>query len=498
MTDKPRRNNSSSGSLRRNSSGGRLDPNNSGGLDPRRMAPLRQGSLAPFFVPPRSPGPQGEMSLLGLLAVGCAGAAFSAITTASLFIAWVQRMAPPTLYYLPTAANRALVMAMPLLFRSYVPNLLSWNAHAAGFFGYVKLPGKKPHSIERLTLPDGGTVCLSWNSTPVDGRPIIVLLPGINNEASMPYVRHLMALLSREEGLGHVAALDWRGLGHAGPLTSTSGTPRPYCAACSGDVSAVLLHLHTKLPSSPLYAVGWSLGAGLLLAHLGETGDACLLKAAMAVSPSLDMHANYQHMEKALHTHLYLPVIMAPLVAYLFKHRHALASGPNPLSFWRDVLPVVRQRHGLDSLFARLWQLPGGVAEYHRRGSAVHVLHRIKRTTLVVHAADDPICPVAAMPLDAMARNPHLITAITRHGGHMGYTAGLSPLAHTWTDRLLVHYLRALSGMDAMQDAEGLGASQSAAAVAPGRGPQATMTSTDAAGAASPVPAMHVRVQSKL
>ena len=110
--------------------------------------------------------------------------------------------------------------------RSYVPNLLSWNAHAAGFFGYVKLPGRRPHSLEHLTLRDGGTVCLSWSSPPVDGAPIVLLLPGINNDASMPYVRNLMQLLEKE-GLGHVAALDWRGLGHAGPLTGTTGTPRP-------------------------------------------------------------------------------------------------------------------------------------------------------------------------------------------------------------------------------------------------------------------------------
>ena len=53
------------------------------------------------------------------------------------------------------------------------------------------------------------------------------------------------------------------------------------------------------------------------------------------------------------------------------------------------------------------------------------------------------------MPLEEMAANPHLITAITRHGGHMGYTSGISPLTHTWTDRLLVHYLRGLSSLDA-------------------------------------------------
>ena len=76
------------------------------------------------------------------------------------------------------------------------------------------------------------------------------------------------------------------------------------------------------------------------------------------------------------------------------------------------------------------------------KGSAKSVLHRIARPTLIVHSEDDPICPVSAMPLGEMASNPHLLTAITRHGGHMGYTAGLSPLAHTWTDRLLVHFLK--------------------------------------------------------
>lgn len=41
-----------------------------------------------------------------------------------------------------------------------------------------------------------------------------------------------------------------------------------------------------------------------------------------------------------------------------------------------------------------------------------------------------------------MAANPNIVTAITRHGGHMGYTAGRTPLLGAWTDRILLHYLR--------------------------------------------------------
>ena len=254
----------------------------------------------------------------------------------------------------------------------------------------------------------------------------------------MPYVRHLMRVLRDD---GHVvAALDWRGLGASGPLTATTCTPRPYCAACDEDIKHVLCHLRERLPNSPLCAIGFSLGGGMLLKYMGDSGDGCLLQAAMAVSPSLDFHANYKQMSQGL-SRFYYPLIILPLVAYLFHHRRALGTGDTPISFARDVLTRLRGPHGLDEVYAHLWGMGGGVDQYHEHASAVRVLDRICRRTLIVHAADDPIVPAAAMPLAAMEANPHIVTAITRHGGHMGYTAGVTPLAHTWTDRLLVHFL---------------------------------------------------------
>ena len=45
------------------------------------------------------------------------------------------------------------------------------------------LPGGfRPRKFERITMADGGTVCLSWTSTPVDGDSMVLLLPGINND----------------------------------------------------------------------------------------------------------------------------------------------------------------------------------------------------------------------------------------------------------------------------------------------------------------------------
>ena len=187
---------------------------------------------------------------------------------------------------------------LPLLHRTYIPNLLSWNAHLAGVFGYVKLPGSKVPFLETITLPDGGTVALSWVRPPVDdGRPVVVLFPGINNDADMPYIRHTSRLLD-SEGLGQVCAVNWRGLGGQ-QLRSVSGTPKPYCAAASSDVGAVLSHLRARLPACPLFGTGWSMGGCILVRHMAEAGEGCELRAAMAVSPALDVSAVQRYWQGA-------------------------------------------------------------------------------------------------------------------------------------------------------------------------------------------------------
>ena len=125
--------------------------------------------------------------------------------------------------------------------------------------------------------------------------------------------------------------------------------------------------------------------------------------------------------------------------------------GGRTLSFVRDVLGSTDMD---EQIFGPLWGLSGREA-YWDRGSADSVLGDIRRTTLIVHAEDDPICPVSAIPLAQIAANPHLLCAVTRHGGHMGYTGGgLSPLRETWNDRLFMHFLRHLTRRAAGHDAD--------------------------------------------
>lgn len=45
-----------------------------------------------------------------------------------------------------------------------------------------------------------------------------------------------------------------------------------YSASFTGDLCHVVKHVGTLYPKSNLYAVGWSLGANILVRYLGEVG----------------------------------------------------------------------------------------------------------------------------------------------------------------------------------------------------------------------------------
>ncbi|CAN0170596.1 unnamed protein product, partial [Scytosiphon promiscuus] len=76
-------------------------------------------------------------------------------------------------------------------------------------------------------------------------------------------------------------AMNHRGCG--GTLL-TSGWA--YNGAFTGDVRLAVNHIHGRYPDAPLYAVGYSLGASLLVKYLGEEGRNGHRPLAGAVSVS--------------------------------------------------------------------------------------------------------------------------------------------------------------------------------------------------------------------
>jgi len=66
------------------------------------------------------------------------------------------------------------------------------------------------------------------------------------------------------------------------------------------------------------------------------------------------------------------------------------------------------------------------VSDYYAASSALPLLPQLRKPTLILYAADDPLFDPALVAelQDLSADNPYIELALTRFGGHVGYISG--------------------------------------------------------------------------
>lgn len=139
------------------------------------------------------------------------------------------------------------------------------------------------------------------------GSPIVIVNHGLTGGSHESYVRNIVVWLTNprnEGGLGARAAVvnvgphgslrelptpadqQFRGCAQT-PLTS----PHLYCSGSTLDVHTATLFLADLFPASPMFGVGFSLGAALMTRYLGEQGQHCRLQAAVVLCAPLELRA---------------------------------------------------------------------------------------------------------------------------------------------------------------------------------------------------------------
>ncbi|CAA0830646.1 esterase/lipase/thioesterase family protein, partial [Striga hermonthica] len=172
--------------------------------------------------------------------------------------------------------------AFKTLHLPYVPYpLIAWNRHVETIFAafFRSLPEVK-FRRECLRTRDDGAVSLDWVSgddrkLPSDA-PLLILLPGLSGGSGDTYVRHML-LQARGKGW-RVVVFNSRGCGDS-PVT----TAQLYSASFLGDISEVVNHVGNCYPNANLYAIGWSLGANILVRYLGQESFTCPLAGAISL-----------------------------------------------------------------------------------------------------------------------------------------------------------------------------------------------------------------------
>jgi predicted alpha/beta-fold hydrolase len=84
-------------------------------------------------------------------------------------------------------------------------------------------------------------------------------------------------------------------------------------------------------------------------------------------------------------------------------------------------LRALRTVREFDDLYTAPMSGFENAADYYHRASALRLIDRVARPTLVITADDDPFVPADQFREPSVTGNPNLKVIVTRHGGHCGF-----------------------------------------------------------------------------
>ncbi|GAY64784.1 hypothetical protein CUMW_236150 [Citrus unshiu] len=382
--------------------------------------------------------------------------------------------------------------ALKTLSRPYSPfPVIGWNCHVETIFAafFRSLPDVKLKR-ECIRTKDDGSVALDWISgdhqlLPPDS-PVLILMPGLTGGSEDSYVRHML-LRARSKGW-RVVVFNSRGCGDS-PVT----TPQFYSASFLGDMQEVVAHVGSKYPKAHLYAVGWSLGANILVRYLGhiEESHSCPLSGAVSLCNPFNLVIADQDFRKGFN--IVYDKALASALCRIFK-KHALLfedvggefniplaanaksvrqfdDGLTRVSFgFKSVDDYYSNSSSSDSikhvriplLCIQSLRIPGMFSLYTfimlslaLKSSYKAMMKEKKWSSLsfwtgsifcvIKHAQNDPIAPSRGIPREDIKANPNCLLILTPKGGHLGWVAGPeAPFGSPWTDPVVMDFLEHL------------------------------------------------------
>ena len=286
------------------------------------------------------------------------------------------------------------------------------NRHAQTIYPVWFRRQPQPETItEILELPDGDFIDLVWTTRPPG--PIVILLHGLEGGICSHYAKGILQTIHDAGWTG--VLMHFRGCsGRHNRLA------RSYHSGDTCDLKYLIDQLRQRYPDSPLAAVGISLGGNVLLKYLGESGEASLLNAAMAISVPFDLANGARALDKGF-ARVYQRHLITRL-ADKIRDKFRKQKSPinlNKLDKWNNFYlfdhNVTAPLHAFKS-----------AGEYYRLSSSRQFLKNITIPTLILHSLDDPFMTPAAIPTEKEL-SPSCLLELTKKGGHVGFIYGKYP-----------------------------------------------------------------------
>lgn len=273
---------------------------------------------------------------------------------------------------------------------------------------------------ERVELADGDFIDLVFSGPA--GRPIVMLLHGLEGGIGSHYARGIMRQLNLR---GFRACL----MHFRGCSDEPNRLPIAYHSGKTDDPASILEHLQNH-HGEVFGAVGVSLGGNVLLKWLGEMGPDCPFERAAAMSVPFVLNDAALRLRHGL-SRVYERHLVGSLQR---RFKQKFTTMQCPLSVDIETLDTF---HRFDDEVTAPLHGFAGVADYYERASCRQFIPKIRIPTLILHALDDPFMyPHTPPGEDELPENVAL--ELTNHGGHVGFISGRLPgFADYWGERRL-------------------------------------------------------------
>lgn len=267
---------------------------------------------------------------------------------------------------------------------------------------------------QRLELPDGDFVDLSWTPKPQKCHGIAVLFHGLEGSAHSHYAKDMLAILAKHGW--HCVLMHFRGCSE-----TPNRLARAYHSGDTADAAFMLNWLQQRFPKLNKVAVGFSLGANMLLKLLGEYPKQTWLQAAVCVSPPFRLNECADAVNRGFSRN-YQKYLLNSMIRKL-RHKMAFidyrewlkikASELNRLTSFRLFDEHVTSKlHGFKD-----------ADDYYQQCSAAGFSRLIQTPTLILHSKDDPFMNHKVIPT-ANELSSAVTLELSDQGGHVGFMQG--------------------------------------------------------------------------
>jgi predicted alpha/beta-fold hydrolase len=289
---------------------------------------------------------------------------------------------------------------------------------------------------QRIGLDDGDFVDVDVVSPRQQPRwaSWVLVLHGLAGSSRSPAVCGMAAALA---AAGHEVCL----MNYRGCSGEPNRLPRSYHGGETDDVLAVMRTLSAERAGRAFGAVGFSIGANMLMKLLGEDRRRVPagLVATVGISPPFDLARCAAFLDSPFRVR---SVYRRSLLRTLrHKALATLARFPDCITTSPAQLRAARTFAAFDGLFTAPVHGFRDAPDYWHRASGGRYLAGIDRPMLIIAAADDPFFPADYVPRAAIAANPRLELALTARGGHCGFVDGSPWSPVCWAEQAVAGYL---------------------------------------------------------